>query len=249
MRSPQRKEAGAFPPRRANWLAALAAIYWELMSVFLCEEAMSQSEKPMYVTPADWDTAYRGGTPLWDAGRPHAELRRVLEEYDLRPQTVLEIGCGSGADTVALAKRRFEVTAVDCSPIAIERSRLRAEKYDAVARFVLDDIFDFAQSAGQFDLVYDAGFYHFIRQVKLEKYLDSLWRVTRPGSYYLCLAGAPSEPVDEGPPQVTEDEIHNELGRLFELVHLRPVRLESANPDQFFAGWSCLMRRPMVGGK
>ena len=76
-----------------------------------------------------------------------------------------------------------------------------------------------------------------------------LWRVTRPGSYYLCLAGAPSQAVEEGPPQVTEDEMHNELGRLFEFVHLRPTRLESANPNQSYAGWSCLMLRPLVGGK
>jgi methyl halide transferase len=210
---------------------------------------MSQSSKPRYVNPADWDTAYRQGTPPWDAGCPHAELARVLDEYHLRPQTVLEIGCGSGADAVALAKRRFEVTAVDCSPIAIERARLRAERQDALLRFVLDDIFDFARSAGQFDLVYDAGVYHVIRQVKLDAYLDVLWRVTRPGSYYLCLAGAPSELVDEGPPQVTEDEIHSELCRLFEIVHLRPTRLESADPARSFAGWSCLMHRPTAGGK
>jgi methyl halide transferase len=210
---------------------------------------MSESSKPKYVTPADWDMAYREGTPSWDAGCPHAELTRVLDEYKLRPETVLEIGCGSGADAVVLAKRRFEVTAVDCSPIAIERARLRAERYDALARFVLDDIFHFARSAGQFDLVYDSGFYHIVRRVNLEAYLDALWRVTRPGSYYLCLAGAPSETTEEGPPQVTEDEIHNELGRLFEPVHLRPTQLESANPNQTFAGWSCLMLRPLVGGK
>jgi SAM-dependent methyltransferase len=173
----------------------------------------------------------------------------VLDEYRLRPQTVLEIGCGSGADAVVLAKRRFEVTAVDCSPIAIERARLRAEQHDAVLRFVLDDIFAFARSSGQFDFVYDAGFYHVVRQTNLDRYLDVLWRVTRPGSYYLCLAGAPSETADDGPPQVTEEEIHNELGRLFEFVHLRPIRLESANPSQSFAGWSCLMLRPTVGGK
>lgn len=210
---------------------------------------MSQSSKPKFVTTADWDTAYREGTPPWDSGRPHAELARVLDEYRLRPETVLEIGCGTGADAVVLAKRRFEVTALDCSPIAIERARLRAEQQDAVLRFVLDDIFTFARSSGQFDLVYDAGVYHIIRQVHLERYLDVLWRVTRPGSYFFCLTGAPSETTDDGPPQVTEDEIHNELGRLFEFVHLRPTRLESANPNQSFAGWSCLMLRPMVGGK
>ncbi|MFZ1934497.1 MAG: class I SAM-dependent methyltransferase [Thermoguttaceae bacterium] len=208
---------------------------------------MSQP-KPKYASAADWDTAYRQGTPPWDAGRPHAELARVLDEYRLRPRTVLEVGCGTGADAIVLARRRFEVTAVDYSPIAIERARLRAEQSDALLRLVLDDVFVFARTAGQFDLVYDAGMYHSIRRTNLEEYLDMLWRVTRPGSHYFCLAGAPAEEVDgNGPGQVSEDEIHNELGRLFEFVHLRPTRLESADPKQSYAGWSCLMLRPPVG--
>ena len=192
---------------------------------------MESTLKPNYLTATGWDAIYREGTPAWDSGTPHAELSRVLDQYRLRPQTVLEVGCGSGADAILLARRRFEVTAVDCSPIAIERARLRAEQHDALLRFVLDDVFDFAPSAGQFDLVYDAGLYHSIRQTRLEQYLDMLWRVTRPGSYYLCLAGAPNEQAEEGPPQVTEDEIQSELGRLFEFVHLRPTRLEGANPN------------------
>ena len=210
---------------------------------------MSQPSKPKYVTVADWDTAYREGTPPWDAGRPHAELAGVLDEYRLKPNTVLEVGCGTGADAIVLARRRFEVTAVDCSPIAIERARLRAEQSDAVLRFVLDDVFAFARAAGQFALVYDAGLYHSVRHTNLERYLDMLWRVTRPGSYYFCLAGAPAEEVEEGPGQVTEDDIHNELGRLFEFVHLRPTRLESAGPNRSYPGWSCLMLRPLVGAK
>jgi methyl halide transferase len=211
---------------------------------------MPQSLKPDYLTATDWDAIYRRGTPEWDADRPHAELTRVLDEYHLRPQTVLEVGCGSGADAIALARRRFEVTAVDCSPIAIERARLRAERHDALLRFVQDDVFEFAATAGQFDLVYDAGLYHCVRQTQLEQYLDLLWCVTRPGSHYLCLAGAPDDTAeDEGPPQVTEDEIQSELGRLFEFIHLRPIRLEGADRDKRWPGWSCLMRRPPVAGE
>jgi methyl halide transferase len=206
---------------------------------------MSQPSRPMYTTPADWDTAYREGTPPWDTGKPHAELARVLDEYRLRPQTVLEIGCGTGADSILLARRRFEVTAVDCSPIAIERARLRAEQQNAVLRFVQADIFEFARSAGKFDLVYDAGVYHALRRVNLERFLDVLWRVTQPGSYYFCLAGAPRE-AEEGPPQVSEDEIHNELGRLFEFVHLRPTLFDSPAQKEGYPAWSCLMRRPPV---
>jgi methyl halide transferase len=207
---------------------------------------MSPDLKSKHATIADWDTVYREGTPPWDSGKPHDELIRVLDEGRLPIQTVLEVGCGTGADAILLARRRLEVTAIDCSPIAIERARLRAEQQDALLRFVLDDVLDFASSAGQFDLVYDCGLYHVIRQTKLERYLDALWRVTRPGSYYLCFAGAPSETDGEGPPTVTEDEIHNELGRLFEQIHLRPTRLQGAESGKSHPGWSCLMRRPVT---
>jgi SAM-dependent methyltransferase len=210
---------------------------------------MNEPSRPKYATVADWDTVYREGTPPWDIGTPHGELTRVLDEYRLNPQTVLEIGCGTGADSILLAKRRFEVTAVDCSAIALERARLRAEQRSAGIHFVLADIFDFARTSGQFDLVYDCGVYHCLRQVNLDRYVDVLWRVTRPGSYYFCLAGAPNPTAEHGPPQVTEDEIHSELGRLFEFVHLRPTRLECPTGGEGHPAWSCLMRRPMAVGK
>lgn len=210
---------------------------------------MTEPSRPRYRTVADWEAVYRDGTPPWDTGEPHAELTRVLDEYKLKPQTVLEIGCGTGADAILLARRRFEVTAVDCSAIALERARLRSERYNAPIHFVLADIFDFVRTAPQYDLVYDAGVYHSLRLVNLDRYLDVLWRVTRPGSHFLCLAGAPNDLVDEGPPQVTEDEIHNELGRLFELVHLRPIRFANPARKEGYPAWSCLMRRPLVGKK
>jgi SAM-dependent methyltransferase len=145
-----------------------------------------------------------------------------------------------------MARQRFDVTAVDISPMAIERARGRAEREDALLRIVQADVLQFGPTAGPFDLVYDAGFYHFIRQRALEKFLDALWRVTRPGSFYFLLAGAVGETAEGGPPQVSEDDIHNELGRLFETVHLRPCRFASPRRADGYLGWSCLMRRPVI---
>ena len=50
---------------------------------------------------------------------------------------MLEIGCGTGANAIYLARQRFEVTAVDASPLAIERARLRCEQQNGLVRFVL----------------------------------------------------------------------------------------------------------------
>jgi SAM-dependent methyltransferase len=207
---------------------------------------MSQlpDEKP--VESPDWDAIYRLGTPPWETGVPAAELIRVLDEGIVRPGTVLELGCGTGADAIYLAQRGFEVTAVDISALAIERARVRAEREGALARFVQADVLQFAATAGQFDLVYDAGFYHFIRRVNLAGLLDLLWRVTRPGSFYLALAGAAGATGEEGPPQVSEEEIHDELGRLFEFVHVRPFRFQNPRRKQGYPGWSCLLRRPVL---
>ena len=210
---------------------------------------MSRLPEPKSAVMPDWDEVYRRGTPSWETGRPADELVRVVEEGLLRPGRVLELGCGTGADALWLARQGFEVTAVDSSPTALERARTRAELAGVLARFVLADVFEFAQEAGQFDLVYDAGFYHFIRRVDLERFLDMLWHVTRPGSFYLALVGRAGERAAGGPPRVSRQQVRRELGRLFEFVHLRPFRFESPRRKEGYLGWSCLMQRPVVAGR
>lgn len=196
----------------------------------------------------DWELLYREGTPPWETGLPAAELVRVLQEGLLPRGSLLELGCGTGADAVYFARKGFEVTALDASPTAVDRARTRADLASVAIRFVLEDVFRFAKNSGAFDVIYDAGFYHFIRQTDLDRFLDLLWRVTRPGSYYLTLAGAVDATAEGGPPQVSEEEIRSELGRLFEFVHLRPFRFESPRRPEGYLGWSCLLRRPQPVG-
>ena len=205
---------------------------------------MSHSPESKTAELPDWDALYRLARPPWESGVPSGELVRVLDEGLLRPSTTLELGCGTGADAVCLAQHGFDVTAVESSPTALERARGRAQAQGALIQFVLDVAFEFGRSCGPFDLVYDAGFYHFIRQTDLERLLDLLWRVTRPGSYYFALAGSTGETAEGGPPQVSEDNIRMELGRLFQFVHLRPFRFESPRRAEGYLGWSCLMQRP-----
>jgi SAM-dependent methyltransferase len=194
----------------------------------------------------DWDAIYREGTPLWETGEPSAELVRFLDEKRIGRGSALDIGCGTGADAVYMVRRGLEVTGVDSSPTAIERARVRAEQEDVLPRFVLADFFEFAQAAGIFDLAYDAGFYQYARQVDLDRYLDALWRVTRPGSYFMTLAASPGESPKGAPPPVTKRQLYNELGRLFEVVRLEQIRMPSPVFKEGYPAWSCLMQRPVV---
>jgi len=205
---------------------------------------MDQPAEPGPFEIPDWEAVYREGIPPWESGVPSGELVRVLDEGVVRPGRTLEVGCGTGADAVYLARRGFEVTAVDSSPTAVDRARTRAQLERVTVRLVLDDVFHFARTADTFDFVYDAGFYHFIRLVDLDRLLDMLWRVTRPGSFYLVLAGSTKETGPSGPPRVSREEIRTELGRLFDFVHLRPFRFESPKRPEGYLGWSCLLKRP-----
>lgn len=205
---------------------------------------MSRPLKRKLNDPSDWNAIYYSGVPPWDSGKLSEELVRVLDEQQFRTGPVLELGCGTGANAVCLAQRGFEVTALDCSPIAIERARQRAEQQNALINFVMGDAFEFAKTVDHFDLIFDVGFYHSIRKTLLSKHLDLLWRLTNPGSHYLALVGSDQETAEGGPPRVSESEIRNELGRLFEFVHIRPFRFDSPARPEGYLGWSCLMRRP-----
>ncbi len=207
---------------------------------------MSKSSSARPYSPPDWESMYRDGTPSWETGNPSGELVSIVDEGTIPPGTTLEVGCGTGADAVYLARRGFEVTAVDSSPLAVERAHSRAELAGVPVCFVLGDVFEFVRTGERYDFVYDAGFYHFIRRYDLTRYVDLLWRTTRPGSYYLALVGSVGEEAEGGPPQVSEEEIRLELGRLFEFVHMRHFRFASPHRDEGYLGWSCLMRRPQI---
>ncbi|NLE37160.1 MAG: class I SAM-dependent methyltransferase [Pirellulaceae bacterium] len=211
---------------------------------------MDSSLPPESRETDDWDRIYREGLPSWETGKPSAELIRLFREHKPlgRLRTVLELGCGTGADAVFLAKAGLDVTAVEISPIALERARFRAREQNAPIHFVLDDVFGFTENADKFDLIHDAGFYDFARKRNLAQFLDLLWRLTQPGSYYIALPISADDESEEGAMGVTEHEIRLELGRLFETVELRSVRFERPNRPEGCLGWSCLMRRPQPVG-
>lgn len=193
----------------------------------------------------DWDVLYRETLPPWEVGSASPELGRILEEWQFPKGTLLDLGCGTGADAVFLAQHGFDVTAVDFSPTALERARTRAQNAATNVCFVLEDVFRFGFHGGVFDLVYDSSFYQFVRQWELSRLLDLLWRITKPGSYYVCITKTTPQSTNSELPQLSEDDLKSELGRLFELVQIRQFTFESRVVRKTFSGISAVMRRPV----
>ncbi len=66
-----------------------------------------------------WDRRYGAHEHVW-SGRPNPRL--VEHVSALTPGRALDVGCGEGADAVWLAERGWTVTAVDISPVGLERA-------------------------------------------------------------------------------------------------------------------------------
>jgi SAM-dependent methyltransferase len=192
----------------------------------------------------NWDERYRSGVTPWDSGRPSEELERVLAEVKIAPCRAVELGCGTGTNAVWLAQQGFDVTACDISSLALAKARQRARDAGVATRFLEANVLDpLTDLAGPFDFFFDRGCYHVVRRENVEAYLDTLRRLTHPGSVGLILTGNARQPHDPGPPVVSEEELRAELGRVVEILQLREFRFDTVETgDVRFLAWSAWCR-------
>lgn len=189
-----------------------------------------------------WDADYRGKSPpLWDIGRPSKDLKKVVEDGPIRPCRAVDLCCGTGTDAIYLASRGFDVTAIDVSPTALSQAQKKAREAGVTVRWLLADILAPA-SLEPFDFLYDRGCYHVVRDQNLAAYLETIRRLSHPGSRFLLLA-ARRDAQGAGPTGVTEEELGFDFFNLFDVEWLRESRLESTRPDVNPPAWSALLRR------
>jgi SAM-dependent methyltransferase len=195
------------------------------------------------MTPEDWNQHYVEQNAPWDSGLPSKELIRVLDGEAIKPGRTAELGCGTGTNSIYLASRGFDVTGFDLSPAALAVARKKATEAGAKVRFVEADLCQFTLDVPPFDFLFDRGCYHAARRIDQPGFINTLKRLTRPGTRYLMLAGNANEKREPGPPTMSEAEIRGELEVLFEIQFLREFRFEVPAPPEGFLAWSCLMTR------
>lgn len=84
----------------------------------------------------------------------YSSICQVVDDFskllDLRPPpaNVLELACGTGLASIELARRGYQVTAIDCSREALSISREFAKKMDVEVRWIQGDMraFDFGNN-------------------------------------------------------------------------------------------------------
>ncbi len=99
----------------------------------------------------------------------------LLNSGKLGQGEALDLGCGVGAKSIALAQKGFRVTGVDISPTAISYAQEKAEKTGVKVKFIASDATDLSFLANEtFDFVLDWACFHCIPKTKRKKYIDEI---------------------------------------------------------------------------
>ncbi|NQT38809.1 MAG: class I SAM-dependent methyltransferase [Planctomycetes bacterium] len=192
-----------------------------------------------------WDTAYHGDRrPGWDTGRPSSNLTKRVEDGTLKPGRAIVLGCGTGTNAIYLAKKGFDVTALDLAPTALVRAEKKAREAGVRVRWVLADVLA-PPDLKPFDLIFDRGCYHGVRRHNAAGYVESVRRLSQEGSLVLILAGNANQPLPHsGPPRVKEEDIRADFAKRFDVRRLDEARFDSTNPQTEGPwAWSILLQR------
>jgi SAM-dependent methyltransferase len=103
---------------------------------------------------------YRLGFTPWDNAPGPQLLDRVLAGDSAGAgRRALDVGCGKGRDAIHLAKKGWEVTAVDLEERAIAKARESAAEADAHVHWIVGDVTKLGALARPpgYSLIYDLG--------------------------------------------------------------------------------------------
>jgi len=164
------------------------------------------------VTTPSWDAAYAASTPPpWDLGRPQPAFARLAGEGLLTGQ-VLDVGCGTGEQTLLAASSGAEALGVDVSPLAVKQARGKAAARGVKARFEVADALSLSDLGLTFDTVIDSGLFHVFDDDSRARYVASLASVLRPGGHLYLMCFSDRQPGEFGPRRVSQDELRAAFG-------------------------------------
>jgi SAM-dependent methyltransferase len=197
-------------------------------------------------------TAYFLGLKVWDRRRPMSDLVELVEGPSPPPPgRALDIGCGTGTDSIYLAQHGWDVTGVDMVPRALAIAHRRAEEAGVSLRFLEGDVTrlsDFGVGEG-YTLLVDFGCFHTIPPDRRDAYVESVSKVAAPGSTFLLFGFARPPrlaPMEAG---LTAEEVWERFnGHRWNLVSAEPVSADALKVagdrvDKRFELWRYELRR------
>jgi SAM-dependent methyltransferase len=126
--------------------------------------------------PSFWDVRYATGTTPWDFHGVPAALKKFLNNSE--PRSVLIPGCGAGYEVRAFHESGWKVTAIDFSPVAVERAQ--SELGTLASCVMQDDFFTHDFGSMRFDVIYERTFLCALPPTLWPAYVNQMTKLLRP---------------------------------------------------------------------
>ncbi len=166
-----------------------------------------------------------GFTP-WDTGTVPSELSDLVEgDARLSAGRALDIGCGTGTQSVYLAGHGWQVTGVDDLEKPLRRARARARDSGVSVEWVRADASRLTESglAPGFDLVFDRGCFHGLSDQERTAYAAGVTQLASSQATLLMMCFARND------------------------VAMAPRGADEAEVVQAFDGWEVTSTEPDTG--
>ncbi|MEJ2239747.1 MAG: class I SAM-dependent methyltransferase [Gemmatimonadales bacterium] len=172
--------------------------------------------------PASWDQRYVDGELPWDSGEADVHLGEVIRRHGIEPGKALEIGCGTGTNTIWLARQGFEMTVQDLAPNAIAKAKTKVSAAGVRCNFFVGDFLVDKIPGRPFQFVYDRGVFHVFDAAEEQSLFASrVAELLAPGGMWHSLIGSTDGPPrDTGPPRRSAIEIVAAVEPHFEILEL-----------------------------
>lgn len=149
--------------------------------------------------------AYVLGKPPWDTGLAPPELVDAVAQN--AAGRALDLGCGTGTNSVYLAQHGWDVVGVDMVKSAVRRAKAKARSAGVRPQFLRGDVtrLDQLPTGKDFSLFFDLGCYSGIPVHRRDAYAAGISKRAKSGAQLLLFGYAPGVLLGEA--SVTADEL------------------------------------------
>ncbi|MHA2104763.1 MAG: class I SAM-dependent methyltransferase [Candidatus Hodarchaeales archaeon] len=172
-----------------------------------------------------FDNSYYGKPP-WDIDRPQSAFIKLSKEYGDFGH-ILDIGCGTGENSLIFAKLGYSVTGIDSSPKAIELASKKLNKNGLKLKFQVRNALNLANLVEKFDTIIDSGLFHIFSDIDRKIYIENLYQVLKSGGSLFILCFSDRETPGYGPRRVSKEEIKTSFEVGWDIENIEETKFET----------------------